>query len=204
MIGIEMRSSTGNTIASNNNLTKDRIGAILVLVLGIGGQIFMLNPINILAPKLPMLSQQDWPRSHVDQGLMISENWQKPEGREFFIRMQITEKDRYDRKAEIEQRTTWYADPSYPAIAVANELKWYHQQPVATYPPGTSTPTSWLYCADFPFESTTWSCQYFAYWGHWYTEVKFWSEGDQYLSASEMQQLITRVNQLLMSAPDKP
>jgi len=198
-----MKSSTDNAIARNNNLTKDLIGVILALLLGLGGQIFMLNPINILSPELPMLTQQDWPRSHVDQGLMISENWERPEGREYFIRLQIIEND-FDRKAEIEQRTTWYADPSQPAIAVANELKWYHRQPDVINPPSTDTPASWLYCADAPFETTTWSCTYFAYWGHWYTEVKFWSESDQYLSPSEMQQFITHVDQLLMSAPDKP
>lgn len=201
---MEMNSSAANAIGSNNNLTKDMIGVILVLVLGVGGQIFMLNPINVLTPTLPMLSQQDWPRSHVDQGLMISENWERPVGREFVIRLQITEEHRYDRKAEIQQRTTWYADQNYSAIAVANELKWYRQQPDVAHPPGTDTPASWLYCADFSFETTTWSCTYFAYWGHWYTEVRFWSKGNEYLSPSEMQRFITRVDQLLMSAPDKP
>ena len=148
---IEMKSSTGN------NLTKDLIGVFLALLVGLGGQIFILNPINILSPQLPMLTQQDWPRSHVDQELMISENWERPEGREYFIRLQITEKG-YDCKAEIEQRTTWYADASQPAIAAASELKWYYTQPDATTPPDTDTPTSWLYCADFPFETTTRSC----------------------------------------------
>jgi len=199
-----MKSPTANTITRNNNRTKDLIGVILVLLLGLGGQIFLLNPINILSPKLPMLSQQDWPRSHTDQGVRISENWEQPEGREFIIRLQITEQHQYDRKAEIVQKSTWYADPSYPAIAAANELKWYYTQPDAMNPPGTDTPTSWLYCQDFPFETTTRSCKYHAYWGHWYTEVTFWTESDQYLSASEMQQFITRVNQLLMSAPDRP
>jgi hypothetical protein len=73
MFETEMKSSTVTIIARNNNLTIDVIGVILALGLGLGGQIFILNPINILSPKLPMLSQQDWPHSHTDQGVRISE-----------------------------------------------------------------------------------------------------------------------------------
>ena len=189
---------------SNLVLIRDIKWIMLTLAIGISGQLFISNPIRTLTPKLPMLSHQDWPSSQVASELRISENWQWPEGREYFIRMQITERHRYDRKAEIVQRTTWYADPSQPAIAVADDLKWIRKQPDAISPPGTDTPTSWLYCANFPFETTVWSCTYFAYWGHWYSEVEFWSKGDQYLSLSEMEQFITRVDQLLMSAPDKP
>ena len=199
-----MKTSPKTRLVINKNKTNDFIGIVLALIIGISGLVISLNPLEILMPDIPMLSQQDWSRSHVDQGLMISENWQQPEGLEFFIRLQIIERDRYDRKAEIEQRTTWYADLSQPTIAMANELKWHRQQPIAINPPDTDTPASWLYCADYSFETTTRSCMYYAYWGHWYTEVKFWSKGDQYLSALEMQQLITRVDHLLMTAPDKP
>jgi hypothetical protein len=204
MIRIEMKSSTANTIASNNNLIKDVIGVILALVLGLGGQIFMLNPINTLTPKLPMLTQQDWPRSHVDQGLMISENWERPVGREFFIRLRITEKD-YDRKAEIEQRTTWYANSTDTPVALARELQWGfpHTQLMAESSLSKNKPQSMLFCRN-DLSPNMLSCTYLAYYEHWYTEVGFWSKGEEYLSYSEMERIIARVDQLLISAPDKP
>lgn len=189
---------------SNLVLIRDIKWIMLTLAIGISGQLFISNPIRTLTPKLPMLSHQDWPSSQVASELRVSENWRWPDEREYFIRMQITERHRYDRKAEIEQKTIWYADPSQPEIAVANSLKNISSRWVLTIPPGTDTPTAWLYCFDSFYEAGVWVCRYYAYWGHWYTKVEFWSKGDQYLSPSEMEQFITRVDQLLMAAPDKP
>jgi len=59
-----------------------------------------------------------------------------------------------------------------------------------------------LYCSDEP--SNRRICVYLSYWKHWYTEIRFLSGGDEYLSFADVQNLSSKATELLMSAPDKP
>jgi len=182
---------------------RDLIGILLTLVVGIGGQIFMLNPIRILTPTLPMLSHRDWPNGQVVQGLEISHN--SPDSREFFIRMEFPKASPYElpSKASIEQKTSWYADTTLPPGFMQYEISFdfRDKKPIAESSLSKDKPASKLFCKDYGF---AYLCTYLAYTDHWFTKVVMSSRGDEYLSASEMQQIAKRVDQLLLAAPEKP
>ena len=194
-----------NNLATNNRRGKrDLIGILLAIGVGIGSQIFMLNPIRILTPKLPMLSHQDWPRSYIVKGPLISFN--TPNWREFFIRMELpnTSPDELNSKAFIEQKTSWYADTSKPASVLAYDLWAFNlrdKQPIAESSLSEGKPASKLFCQD---DGYVYLCTYLAYTDHWYTQVRMLSRSEEYLSASEMQQIVKRVDKLLLAAPDQP
>lgn len=181
----------------------------MALVVGISGQIFVLNPLGILAPKIPMLSRQDWTGSRITSGpedYSGSDISQWKEKREFLIRLQVGQSWVSNRGAEIWQRAVWYAEPTKATAAWTQRdsrqsREFFNKVPVATTSLGANTPTSVLYCDEFNNERI---CAYFAYREHWYTEVWFWTGGDQYLSFADIQNVIDRVNQLLLEAPDKP
>jgi hypothetical protein len=192
----------GNPIYSNKFLVRDLIGILLILAIGLGGGFMAWNPIRILAPKFPMLSVQDWPGSHVASELNVSEGWQWEKRRRFEIRMVIV-KDSPSRygyyDAEIWQKAVWYADPAEAATSYQNRSDYYDTQLESEGSSGKDKPTSVLLCSDLAY---TRPCTYLAYWRHWQIEVHF--AGDEYLSLSEMHRIITRVDQLLLSAPDAP
>lgn len=187
---------------SNVALIRDIKWIVLTLAIGISGQFFLSNPILILTPKLPMLSQQDWPRSQVASELEILRNLQQPKRREYLIRMQITEKLFYNPKAEIKQKTTWYEYTDLAATAMQKRKSELNMLPIiAESSLSPDTPASILLCRN---TYKAFVCEYLAYWNYWFTEVHFSSEGDESLSFSEIQQIVTRVDELLMAAPDKP
>lgn len=198
-----MKAVLNNLAINNTRGKRDLIGILLALVVGISGQIFMLNPIRILTPKLPMLSHRVWPHSHIVQGPLVTYN--TPNWREFYIRMEIPKKSVYElnSKAFLWQKTSWYADATKPPQAMAYDLAfdYYNEQPIAESSLSKDKPASKLFCQD---DGYVYSCKYLAYTDHWYTQVVMVSQGDEYFSASEMQQIVNRVDQLLLEAPDKP
>ncbi len=183
-----------NSNSHNINLVKDLLGVLLALVIGIGGLIIVTDPIKTLFPKHPMISSQDWSGSHVTGRTEIrTNNWEEYRILSIILR---SENDASGHDAQIHQEARWYAD-----MADAADF-WNHSSP---YPKSqlisenfisVDKPASRLYC-----DGT--SCDFEAYRGHWYTQIFFWSESDELLSLSDIQQIVTRANQLLMSVSDE-
>jgi hypothetical protein len=185
----------------------DLIGVVAILLIGIGGQIIVLNPVRVFAPQLPMLSRQDWPGSHKTSGLEILEDRDGYEMRSFAIRLQRGQYWVLNSGAEIWQRTLWFAELDKTVEAwqrrdSRQSPAFLNKVPIKTTALGEDTPASVLYCEELPDNERI--CAYFAYWERWYTEVWFWSGGDQFLSLPEIQSITERVDQLLLEAPDKP
>jgi len=195
---------------SNRILVRDLIGLLLVLVIGIGGQIFILNPIGVLAPNIPLLSPQDWTGSRISSGVADSSGshvrqWKLK--RIFGIGLQVGQYSALNTGAEISQAIIWYAE-SAEAIAAWQKRDtgqpggFFNTQPVMTTHLQDGMPESILFCTKYT--ASGFKCAYFAYSGHWYTNVWFWSGGSTYLSMADVQNITTRINQLLLKAPDKP
>jgi hypothetical protein len=186
--------SFNKSIISKRNLNKDVIGIVVILTLGIGGLIFVFNPVWVLIPKHPMISPEDWPGSRTTQGLEITGSEQWEEKRELFIRLKSKD-DSDGHDAEITQKAIWYADPMKPVVELQNQIGRMTESSL-----NKDKPAFVFDCLNNgppPF-----TCNYHAAWGHWYTEVHFSSRTDKYLSFSEMQRIISRVDQLLTSASD--
>ncbi len=209
-MGNGMKLSLAALRFDNPFWVRDIIGILIALVVGISGLIFVLNPLGILAPKIPMISRQDWAGSRTSSGLedysgSDIERWK--EKREFLIRLQRGQYYSLDTGAEIWQRAVWFADSTKTVEAwqrrdSRQSRGFFNKQPVATTHLQEGTPESILFCDEYHEDGFV--CAYFAYTEHWYTEVWFWSGGDQYLSYVDTQHIIDRVNQLLLEAPDKP
>jgi len=199
-----IRSSLRRFVGTSN-FSRDLIGILLALVIGIGGQIFVFSipdPFVVLAPQIPLLSPPDWPGSHASIGLGISTEWRWREKREFQTELELIN-DTYS--AYTRQKVVWYADPMETAAAW-NQLNTesYNEQPIVASFRGNDKPASMLFCRKKDLPDDPHECWYLAYWEHWYTEVIYWSQIDDDLQSLEMQQIATRVDQLLMSAPDEP
>src|SRR5688572_1380926 len=194
-----------NRIISNRSLIKDLAGVLLALTIGIGGQIFISDPLGVLvsASKLPILSPQDWPGSWVTTELWISgtEPWKE---KRQFVQVLSIENDMHN-NSHIDHTIVWYADPS-EAAAFWNQPNPYSDvwQEIAARNPEDGKPASRLLCVRKETPNSPQACKYLAYWEHWYTEVDFWSQFDEDLQPLEIQQITTRVDQLLMSAPAEP
>jgi hypothetical protein len=187
---------------STGSRTKDILGLLLALAVGIGGQLFLSYPVEVLIPKHPMISSRDWADSHVERELKISyknsQNWE--EKRELFTRL-TSETDVYGNKAEITQNAIWYADTA-KTTAEWNQphnlnAEW---QLISENPVGPDRPASRLFCHYPPVGGA--NCFFFAYSGHWYTRIYFSNWSNERLSSSEIQHIIARVSQLLISMPD--
>ena len=197
-----------SSLTNTKNRISDLMGVMLALVVGVGGLMVSLNPLQILAPEIPVLSSQDWEGSRVISNLSDSSSsnlklWK--EKREFTIRLEVGRY--YGKNAEIWQRSVWYAENTEALSAWTKRdsrqmYSFFNEVPIDSTLLGNDNPASVLYCDER--RNPGFICGYFAYWENWYTEVWFWSHGDEYLSYLEMQKIILRVNQLLMSAPDKP
>jgi hypothetical protein len=191
----------------DRNLLWDGIGILLALTLGIGGLIFVFSipdPFVSLAAQTPLLTPQDWPGSYASIALSISTEWPWRQKREFHTDLELNS-GTYG--AGIGQIAIWYANP-LEAAADWNELDRasYKEQPFVTSAGGDGQPVSMLFCGSGSMHLPEGfrECWYLAYWKHWYTEVNYRSQLAEDLHALEMQKIATRVDQLLMSAPDEP
>ena len=160
------------------------------------------DPFAALVPQIPLLSPPDWPGSHASIGFGISTGWRWQEKREFSSALVLNTGTYY---AELGQTAVWYADPG-EAAADWNQLdtKSYNGQPIVASYIGKEKPASMLFCSEKDLPDDPRECWYLAYWEHWYTEVRYWSQFDKDPQLMELQQITARVDQLLMSVPDEP
>ena len=189
-------------MVGNRNLVRDLIGIVLALAVGLGGQLLLSDPMRVLAPELPVLSPQDWPGSQFFGPLRIEGGRPWSDQRAFqqsiaLIRNEVG-------VAEATQRISWYADLTQAAAAWdQHKSEPFWDFPIVARNTGNNKPESLLLCST-PEPDISPLCSYRAYWEHWYTEVTFTSRTIDDLPPSEMQKLTNRIDQLLMSAPDKP
>lgn len=174
------------------------------VIIGALGYWLTKDPVSVLIPKHPMLSPQDWGENHSRYPAQITEARDWEVEREFIIRLQSDRDENFDR-AEIVQTAVWYKDER-EAAALWDQTY---------YSPGSdwdlfdekfasrNTPASRLYCYTNPKSNSTTLCNYFAYRGHWFTQVNFQSDSEKFLPLSEVMQIILKVDQLLLAAADE-
>ena len=102
----------------------------------------------------------------------------------------------------------WYADPAEATAAAASwdelDAESYNGQPIVARNIEPGKPASLVFCVVTQSADSPPGCTYLAYWGHWFTEVFFRSQLEEDLQLQEMQQITSRVDQRLMSAPEEP
>jgi hypothetical protein len=198
-----------------SSIVRDVLGVLVFLSLGIGGQRILLNPVGLFTPDLPMLSREEVPNSATTPVYENSQPGSISQQREFDVTLIIGEEDQkyrgdgwYSNKgATITQKVFWYAEPAEAVFAWEhsdNEIKdqFSNIPPIVSNSLGENNAASSLYCSDEPNNRRI--CVCLSYWKHWYTEIRFLSGGDEYLSFADIQNLSSKASELLMSAPDKP
>jgi hypothetical protein len=181
------------------------MGIRLVFAIGVTGLLIVFlipDPLQVLAPQIPVLTPQDWPDSRIYPKLFITDRWPWEEKRRFALNMDLNTDGHTS--ASIMQALTWYADPSQAVFAWKQlNPESYNGWPIVERNVGTDRPASFLACNP-DLSGSPPQCWYLAYWEHWYAEVFFWRQFDEDLLLQEIHELTARVDQLLMSAPDEP
>ena len=192
------------------DLFKDLFFISFFLLAGLTGIIYASDPIRFLRPNLPMLSTHDWSGSEVRKHLRDN-SYGIPGERRFTIRLEVGNSPGWltSSGAEIWQRAVWYSDSKKSVQAWErrdsgqSQVSRFDNHPSATIKSDNQEePTSWFACDEISDGRRI--CAYFAYYGHWYTEVWFWSGGDEYLSLNEIEMITNRVNALLAGASATP
>ena len=208
-----MNSSLIHRSTGNRKVSKDQITILLVFVIGLFGQmiVFLLpDPLQVLAPQIPMLTPQDWQGSYVGTKMFFTDNWQTSTSNPYRPFLWEEKRGFYQSlylppgagNISIDQTVIWYANSG------ENADEWnqlvnadsYNGSPLLERSLDMSKPASFLAChPEIPPQ-----CWYLAYWDHWFTAVFFWREADEALLIQYIHQLTARIDQLLMSAPDEP
>src|SRR5688572_18612493 len=152
-----LRSSFHRWISSRFT-SRDRIGILLALLIGVGGLIFVFllpDPLLRLAPQIPVLSPQDWPGSYIGTELFLTDNWRtsnsdpwRPflweEKRGFFQSLYLSGDDV---NASIDHTVVWYADPGENANAWKElDTGTYNSWPIVERRLDSDKPVSYLAC----------------------------------------------------------
>src|SRR5215207_8491208 len=164
-----------------SSIIQDLLGVLVFLSLGIGGQRFLLNPVGIFTPDLPMLSREELPISAATPVYENSQPGSISQQREFDVTLIIGEEDQKyrgegwltNKGATILQKVFWYAEPAQAALdwrwresRIKNEFS--NIPPIVSNSLGENNAASSLYCSDQPNNRRI--CVYLSYWKHWYTE----------------------------------
>src|SRR5215216_6352009 len=203
-------------VAGKRYLLKDHVGILLLLVIGIVGEltVFLIpDPLKILAPQLPMLAPQYWSGSYIGTKLFFTDNWRVSynpdtpwslflweEKRGFYQSLYLSEGDFV---ASVEQTVIWYADAGENASVWKKELDTgaYNGWPILERRLGSDEPAFFLACNP-DLSSSPPQCWYLTYWRHWFSAVLFYRQVDGELIMQDIDQITARLDQLLMSAPD--
>jgi hypothetical protein len=218
-----MNSSSLPHLTGRTSVSRDRIGILLLLTIGIAGQLIVLlipDPLDILAPQVPMLIPRDWRGSYIGTELFFTDNWRASynadtpwspfawdEKRGFYQSLYLTG-DNF--LSSVDQTIVWYADPIENANVWKKELdaSTYNSWPILESRLSSDQPASLLACNPDVANSPP-QCWYLAYWEHWFTAIFFYrqSNGETFtedLLMQDIRQLTARADELLMSAPDEP
>lgn len=174
------------------------------IIIGAIGYRLTKDPVSQIIPKHPMLSPQDWADNRSRYPAQITEARDWDVERNLIVRLR-SDLDEYFDRAEIVQTAIWYKDERQAAAL------WDQTY----YSPGSdwdlfdekfasrNTPAARLYCYTNPKSNSSTLCNYFAYRGHWFTQVNFQSDSEKFLPLSEVRQIILKVDQLLLAAADE-
>jgi hypothetical protein len=219
-----MKPSSLSLLADKRNLSRDQLGILLALVIGIAGQLIVFlipDPLDVIAPQIPMLTPQDWPGSTIGTKMFFTDNWRVgyspstpwspfvwEERRGFFQSLYLTG-DNF--LSSIDQTVVWYADPGENADVWKKEVDagTYNGWPIVESRLSSDKPASFLACNP-DLASSPPQCWYLAYWEHWSTAVFFYRQSNEDSLINEdilmqdIHQRTARVDHLLMSAPDEP
>jgi hypothetical protein len=194
--------SLRSLVAGKRYRSRDLIGILLALAVGISGQLFLADPLKILAPSLPVLSPADWQGSQDNREPIILSGSAWNEKRSFQQSIVLIKNQKP--VASATQIIVWYADLTQTKAAWnQHKREPYYDFPIIARGTNEDEPASLLFCGP-PVSDTPGECAYRAYWGHWYTQVTFYGGNSEDFPLSEMRKLTDRIDQLLMSAPDKP
>lgn len=177
--------------------TVDLIGVIAFLILGALGYWVTSDPVRLLVPEHPMLSIHDWTDSDSGHEARISKSRNWNEERILVVRLE-SKRD----SARIVQTAAWYSDSTEASYMWERTQFKYKWDLISEKYISNDSPASRLYCRDLSPTFTT-SCYYYAYRGHWFTEVHLSSSTVEYLSLSEVEMITQRVDELLMSIPEE-
>lgn len=194
--------SLRSLVAGKRYGVRDLIGILLALAVGISGQLILSDPLKILAPEIPLLSLSDWPGSQFTVEPQIIEGLAWQERRSFSQSIVLIKNE--TPLAEASQTSVWYADLTQAKAAwIQHKREPYHDFPIIARNTEDDKPASLLFCST-PVPDTPGECGYRAYWKHWYTQVTFYRGISKEFPLSEIQKLTDRIDQHLLSAPDKP
>ena len=220
---MNLSSLPGRT--GRTSLSRDQIAILLLLTIGIGGQlvVFLIpDPLDILAPEVPMLTPRDWPGSDMGTELFFTDYlplrnspdtpwtpfvWDETRG--FYQSLYLTG---VNFLSSVDQTVGWYANPDENANAWRKgfELGTYNGWPFIETHQSPDQPSSFLACIPDPGPMTSPpQCWYLAYWRHWFTAIFFYRQSNgetltEALLLQDIRQLTARADELLMSAPDEP
>ncbi len=189
---------------THKNRIMDLIGISLTLAIGISGLNFLSDPMRMLIPEHPMISARDWPGSRESRKLEIidADNWEQ--SRE--LALDLFRQEFFDgyHSADIEQRAVWFADQARTVDQWNNSGEYIREtwQLVEENLADHEQPISQLFCDPTPLPADRNSCRFFAYRGHWFTEIDFRSYDSVLLPDSEILRIVARAKQLLMSATE--
>ena len=65
-------------LTGRTSVSRDRIGILLLLTIGIAGQLIVFripDPLDILAPQIPMLTPREWQGSYIGTDLFFTDNY---------------------------------------------------------------------------------------------------------------------------------
>jgi hypothetical protein len=220
-----MKPSSLPLRADEKNLSRDQIGILLALIIGIAGQLIVFlipDPLDILAPQIPMLTPRDWPGSYIGTEMFFTDNYRVSydatfplnplrweERRGFYQSLYLTG-DNF--LSSVDQTVIWYANPDESANVWKREFDrgTYNGFPFIETHQSPDQPAFLLACAPDPGPITSPpQCWYLAHWEHWFTAIFFYRQSNgeiltEELLMQDIHQLTARVDQLLMSAPDEP
>lgn len=156
--------------ANERNLSRDQMGILLALIIGIAGELIVFlipDPLDILAPQIPMLTPRDWRVSYSPSNPWRPFLWQEKRG--FHQSLYLTG-DNF--LSSVHQTVAWYANPVENANIWRNEFDFgtYNSWPIIESRLGSDRPASFLACVPEPGPMISPpQCWYLAYWEHWFT-----------------------------------
>jgi hypothetical protein len=209
--------------ADGRRLSRDQIGILLALIIGIAGQLIVFlipDPLDILAPQIPVLTPRDWQGSYIGTELFFTDNWRASynadtpwspfvwdQRRGFYQSLYLTG-DHF--LSSVDQTIVWYVDPGENANGWKKEFDagTYNSWPILESRLSSDQPAFLLACNPDVASSPP-QCWYLAYWKHWFTAIFFYRQSNgeiltEDLLWQDIHQLTARVDQLLLSAPDEP
>ena len=175
-------------------------GVLFFLFLGGVGIVAMVAPHWVFPAFMPMLTPRDWPVA-TDQPEMIlyTKHFEQQQGHVYFL-TQVEESS--GARASIRQEVSWYADTDRTKHQWQIDVADAAARPYTTTFPAVTQPAHLFSCHYLDEDNR--SCTYYAYAGHWYVLVRFFSNDGTRLTLAQMEQLAGLVGERLAATAVSP